>query len=90
MPAFTFVVAAVVLGLLLGSMLVVGAPYLAVPTAAVGAALLGWLEFRRRRQPGRGTDEPRHVADEPRIEFTERDRETLVESEGQEKADGGG
>jgi hypothetical protein len=81
MPAFTIIVVAAFGGLVLGSMLVPGAPFLALPLAALGIAVIGAGTFRLRVRRARDPARLREAAgEEPAIRFTERDRETLLPS----------
>ena len=77
----TIVIAAAIVGLLLGAALVPGAPIFALPIAAILIVVLGVGELRRRSAEARGMQSFREEADSEPIEFTDRDRETLVEGE---------
>ncbi len=92
MPAFTIIVVAAIAGLVLGTTLVIGAPYLALPIVAVGIAIIGWGSFRRRVRRASDIERVREEAGvEPAVDFDDRDRETLLPSaRGSDKADGGG
>ena len=78
MSAMTLLVAAATLGLLVGAAFVPGAPIFALPIAAVLLVMLGLGQFRRRSEEARSMEGFREKA-EPGVEFTERDRETLVD-----------
>jgi UDP-N-acetylmuramyl pentapeptide phosphotransferase/UDP-N-acetylglucosamine-1-phosphate transferase len=73
----TLIVAAFVLGLIAFSF-AFGAPVLAVPIAIVGVALIGAIDLRRRRRQARELHGFREEAKAESVEFTPRDRETLV------------
>jgi type III secretory pathway component EscV len=79
--AVTFVIAAAIIGLLLGAALVPGAPIFALPIVAVMVLVLGLVEMRRRSAENRGMQGFRDEADSEPIEFTERDKQTLVDPE---------
>jgi hypothetical protein len=71
------VVAAFVAGLIAFGF-VIGTPILGVPIAMVGVAVIGGAVFARRR---REMHDMRHFRDEAgadSVEFTERDRQTLL------------
>ena len=77
MWGITLVVAAFVLGLIAFSF-AWGAPVLAVPVVLLGAAALGIADVRRRRQQIRQMHDFRESAKAESVEFTPRDKETLV------------
>lgn len=77
----TVVVAAAILGLLIGAALVPGAPIFALPIVAVLVAFLGVVEMRRRSAESRSMQGFREEADSDPVEFTERDKQTLVDPE---------
>ena len=77
-PATIMIVAAIV-GLLLGSALVPGAPIFGLPVVAVLVVVLAGLEFRRRQQERQSLGEFRGEAKAEQIEFTARDRQTLAD-----------
>jgi acid phosphatase family membrane protein YuiD len=79
MPAVTFIVVAAVVGLLLGAALVPGAPIFAIPIVAILIVILGATEFRRRSAEAQRMQGFRAEADSDPIEFTERDKRTLVD-----------
>ena len=79
MPAVTIVLAAAIVGLILGAALVPGAPIFALPVVAILIVVLGAAEFRRRSADARSMQGFRSEADSEPIEFTARDRETLVD-----------
>ena len=78
MSAITIVIAAAILGLLVGAAFVPGAPIFALPIAAVLLVILGLGQLRRRSEDARSMQGLREKA-EPEVEFTARDRETLVD-----------
>jgi hypothetical protein len=57
---------------------VFGVGILAVPVAFIGVAVIGLAEFRRRRQQSDSVHRFHRHAQHEEIEFTERDKETLV------------
>lgn len=75
----TLVVVAAIVGLLLGAALVPGAPIFAIPIVAILIVILGATEFRRRSAAGQSMEGFRAEADSDPIEFTERDKQTLVD-----------
>jgi type III secretory pathway component EscV len=77
--AFTLVVVAAILGLVLGAALVPGAPIFALPIAAILIVVLGAAEMRRRAAHSRSMEEFREEADSDPIEFTARDKQTLAD-----------
>ena len=77
-PATIMIIAAIV-GLLVGSALVPGAPIFGLPIVALLVAILGGLEFRRRQHERRSLGEFRDEAKAEQIEFTARDRQTLAD-----------
>lgn len=79
MPAVTLVVVAAIVGLLLGAALVPGAPIFAIPIVAILVVILAAAEFRRRSAEARSIEGFRAEADSSPIEFTERDKRTLVD-----------
>lgn len=79
MPAVTIALGAAIVGLLLGSALVPGAPIFALPIAAILIVVLGVAELRRRSAAAGNMQSFRDEADSEAIEFTERDRQTLAD-----------
>ncbi len=77
MWGITLIVAAFILALIAFSF-AWGAPILAVPIVLAGAAVLGIVDFRRRRQQIRQMHDFREGAKAESVEFTPRDKETLV------------
>jgi len=75
----TLVIAAAIVGLVVGAALVPGAPIFALPIVAVLVVVLGVSEMRRRSAETRSMQGFRDEADSDPIEFTERDRRTLVD-----------
>ena len=78
MTPLTIAAAALVLGLLIGSIAVMGAPIFAVPVVLVVLAVIGLGQMRRRSESARDIGELRDQAAAEKVEFTERDRETLA------------
>jgi len=79
MPAATLVIAAAIVGLLLGSALIPGAPIFALPIVVVLVVVLGTLEMRRRSGEAGSMEGFRKEATAESIEFTARDKQTLVD-----------
>jgi uncharacterized membrane protein len=79
MPAATLVIAAAIVGLLVGSALIPGAPIFALPIVVVLVVALGTLEMRRRSGDARSMEGFRDEAKADSVEFTARDRETLAD-----------
>jgi UDP-N-acetylmuramyl pentapeptide phosphotransferase/UDP-N-acetylglucosamine-1-phosphate transferase len=77
MWGITLIASALVLGLIAFSF-AFGAPILAVPIAIVGVALIGVLDMRRRRRQANEMHHFREQAKAESVEFTPRDKETLV------------
>jgi len=75
----TIVIAAAIVGLLLGAALVPGAPIFAIPIVAILVVVLAAAEFRRRSAEARSMEGFRAEADSDPIEFTARDKQTLVD-----------
>lgn len=78
MTPLTIAVAALLLGLFVGSIAVLGAPIFALPIVLVALALIGLGQMRRRSESARDIGELRDQAAAEKVEFTERDRETLA------------
>jgi hypothetical protein len=79
MSAMTVAIIAAIVGLLVGSALVPGAPVFGLPIVAVLIAALGFTELRRRQVEQRSMKGFRDRADSDPVEFTARDRETLAD-----------
>ena len=79
MSAITLVLAAAIIGLLVGSALIPGAPIFGLPIVAILIVVLAALELRRRSAESRSMQGFRDEAKAEPIEFTERDRQTLVD-----------
>ncbi len=79
MSGLTIVIAAAIIGLILGSALVPGAPIFALPIVAILVVVLGVAEMRRRSADAQSMQSFRGEADSDPIEFTERDKQTLVD-----------
>ena len=78
MSAATLVIAAAIVGLLIGAALVPGAPIFALPIVAILVVVLGLAEMRRRSAEARSMQSFRAEADSEPIEFTSRDKQTLT------------
>jgi UDP-N-acetylmuramyl pentapeptide phosphotransferase/UDP-N-acetylglucosamine-1-phosphate transferase len=55
-----------------------GAVIVALPVSVIGIALIGFLDFTRRRRQSQTLKDFRDQAKTEKVEFTERDRETLA------------
>ena len=78
MSAVTVVIGAAIVGLLLGSALVPGAPIFALPIVAVLVLVLGLTETRRRSAESRSMEEFRERGETEPVDFTARDKRTLT------------
>jgi cytochrome c-type biogenesis protein CcmH/NrfF len=79
--ALTIVVAAAIIGLVVGAALLPAGVFWALPIALVLLGFLGVGQLRRRAAEARSMESFRDEADSEPIEFTERDKQTLVENE---------
>lgn len=80
MSGASLVIAAVVAGLLVGTLLLMGAPgLLGLPIVAVVIVVLGVLELRRRRGEAQSMQGFRDEAKADPVEFTDRDKQTLAD-----------
>ena len=79
MSGATLAIAAAIVGLLIGAALVPGAPIFALPIVAILVVVLGLGEMRRRSAESRSMQGFRSEADAEPIEFTARDKQTLVD-----------
>ena len=77
MSPFTLAVGAFLIGVVL-LVAVFGQVILALPVAAIGIAALGLLDLRRRRNQAKTVEEFRDEAKAEKVDFTERDKETLA------------
>ena len=55
-----------------------GAVIVAVPLALIGVAIVFAMDLRRRREQAGGVEDFRGQASAEKVEFTERDKETLT------------
>jgi UDP-N-acetylmuramyl pentapeptide phosphotransferase/UDP-N-acetylglucosamine-1-phosphate transferase len=79
MSGFTIVVAAFAIALVAMSLAFMGgAVVVALPVAILGVAAAAFLDFNRRRKQAASIHEHREQARTDKVEFTERDRQTLV------------
>jgi uncharacterized membrane protein len=79
MSAVTLVLAAAIVGLLVGSALIPGAPIFGLPIVLILVVALGFFEMRRRKTEAQSMESFRGEAKAEPIEFTERDKQTLVD-----------
>ena len=77
MWGMTSIVGAFVLALVVASLVFVGVAF-AVPLVLVGIAVLGFIDFNRRRKQARMIHSHREQAEPDKVDFTRRDRETLI------------
>jgi hypothetical protein len=77
MSALTIVVAAFLLALLVTT-LVFGVGILAVPIALIGVGVVAAMEFNKRRKQATLLHDQRERARSDKVNFTERDEQTLV------------
>ena len=75
----TVVIAAAILGLLIGAALVPGAPIFALPIVAILVFVLAIVEMRRRSSESQSMQGFREQAETEQVDFTARDKETLVD-----------
>lgn len=80
MSGATLAIAAAVIGLLIGSALIPGAPIFALPIVAILIVVLGLGEMRRRSGETKSMQGFRDEAKAESIDFTERDKQTTVPS----------
>ena len=79
MSGFTIVVAAFALALVAMSLAFMGgAVVVALPVAIVAIGIAAFMDLNRRRQQATSIHDHREQARTDRIEFTERDRQTLT------------
>ena len=76
----TVAIAAAIIGLLVGTALVPGAPIFALPIVAILVGVLGVSEMRRRQGEAKSMQGFREEASSESIDFTARDKQTTVES----------
>ena len=81
MSAMTIAIGAAIVGLLIGAALLPAGVFWALPIAAILIVVLGAGQLRRRREEAKSMQGFRDEAEAKPIEFTPRDKETLVESE---------
>jgi Sec-independent protein secretion pathway component TatC len=70
-----FVLALVAIPLLFGQVVI------ALPLALIGIALVAFVDFNRRRRQSQQIEHIRDEAKADKVEFTERDKETLASSD---------
>jgi hypothetical protein len=81
MTPFTTFIGALVVGLLIASALLFGgAPLLVLPILAAALLVLGLLGLARRTRGERNLAQHREQAKAEKVEFTERDKQTLTRS----------
>jgi uncharacterized membrane protein len=78
MSPITVIAAALVLGVLVGVTVVVGAPYLAIPIVLIAIGVLAAMQFRRRTERAHEMETFREQASTEKTDFTARDKETLA------------
>jgi mannose/fructose/N-acetylgalactosamine-specific phosphotransferase system component IIC len=77
MSALTVVVAAFVLALMVSSLLF-GVGIIGVPVALLAVALIATLDFAKRRKQAASLSAHRERASTDKVNFSERDKQTLV------------
>jgi UDP-N-acetylmuramyl pentapeptide phosphotransferase/UDP-N-acetylglucosamine-1-phosphate transferase len=79
MSGFTIVVAAFALALVAMSLAFMGgAVVVALPVAVLAVGIAAFVDFNRRRKQAASIHDHREQARTDKVEFTERDRQTLV------------
>jgi UDP-N-acetylmuramyl pentapeptide phosphotransferase/UDP-N-acetylglucosamine-1-phosphate transferase len=79
MSGFTIVVAALALGLVAMSFAFMGgAVVVALPVALLAIGIAAFVDFNRRRKQAASIHDHREQARTDKVEFTERDRQTLL------------
>jgi hypothetical protein len=79
MSGFTIMVAAFAIALVAMSLTFMGgAVVVALPVAILGIAIAAFVDFNRRRNQAASIHDHREQARTDKVEFTERDRQTLT------------
>ena len=79
MSGFTIVVAAFAVALVAMSLAFMGgAVVVALPVAILGVGIAAFVDFNRRRKQAASIHDHREQARTDKIDFTERDRQTLL------------
>jgi hypothetical protein len=79
MSGFTIVVAAFALGLVAMSLAFMGgAVVVALPVALLAIGIAAFVDFNRRRKQAASIHDHREQARTDKVDFTERDRQTLL------------
>jgi hypothetical protein len=79
MSGFTIVVAAFAVALVAMSLAFMGgAVVVALPVAILAVGIAAFMDFNRRRKQATSIHDHREQARTDKVEFTERDRQTLV------------
>jgi UDP-N-acetylmuramyl pentapeptide phosphotransferase/UDP-N-acetylglucosamine-1-phosphate transferase len=79
MSGFTIAIAAFALALVVMSLAFMGgAVVVALPLAIVAIGVAAFVDFNRRRKQAASIHDHREQAQTDKVEFTERDRQTLV------------
>jgi hypothetical protein len=79
MSGFTIVVAAFALGLVAMSLAFMGgAVVVALPIAVLAIGIAAFVDFNRRRKQAASIHDHREQARTDKVDFTERDRQTLL------------
>jgi hypothetical protein len=79
MSGLTIVVAAFAVALVVMSLTFMGgAVVVALPVAVIAVAIVGFADFNRRRKQATSIHDHREQARTDKVEFTERDRQTLT------------
>lgn len=77
-PASLIVIAFLLALVVMSGAFAGGAVIVTIPVAVIGIAAIGLLDIRRRRKQGRSVGQFREQASTEKVDFTERDKETLT------------
>jgi hypothetical protein len=81
MTPTTVIIAAFLLALVAIAVVFPGAALIAIPLAVLAIAVVGFTDFNRRRKSAHSMEELREEAKAEKVDFTERDKETLASSD---------
>jgi UDP-N-acetylmuramyl pentapeptide phosphotransferase/UDP-N-acetylglucosamine-1-phosphate transferase len=81
MTPTTVIIVAFLLAFVAISAVFGGPVIVALPIAVVGIAAIGFFDFSRRRKQTHKLEDFREEAEAEKVEFTERDKETLASSD---------
>jgi uncharacterized protein (DUF58 family) len=77
----TVIIGAFLLALVAIAVVFPGAALVAIPLAVLVILAVGFIDFSRRRKQSRSVEELREEAKAEKVDFTERDKETLSSSD---------